>query len=117
MHAHLGLTHGTRRTYQGGCACLPCRAANAAYQSALRHARVRGQQPLGGLVDARVLWKQIESLRVEHFTYTEIARRLGLPCLRIQFDTDRVTRKNLWKVRRLYRQIMLEGPSRPPVHD
>ncbi len=101
--------HGTRRRYQAGCSCLPCCSANAAYSAALRRARLTGKQPLGVKVPARSMWRLIDSLRIEGYSYAEIARRLGLPSPRIRLYSERVTLKHLLAVRALYRQIMLDG--------
>lgn len=101
--------HGTRRKYQSGCDCRPCRCAEAAYRSALRRARLEGKQPLGVKVSARSMWRLIESLRIEGYTYAAIARKLGLQSPQIQLHTDTVTLRNLLKVRALYRAIMLDG--------
>jgi hypothetical protein len=101
----------SRTCYQQGCRELRCKAANAAYQAARRSRQAHGQPLQGQKVPAKELWKLIDSLRIEHFSYAEIARRLGLPCLRVYFDTDRVTVKSLARVRALYRRINLEGPS------
>lgn len=42
--------HGTRLKYLGGCRCLPCRAANARYESHRIHARRNGDW--NGIVSA-----------------------------------------------------------------
>jgi hypothetical protein len=44
--------HGTRTCYQAGCACTPCRAANAAYIAHLRASYRQHRIPLGHLVSA-----------------------------------------------------------------
>ena len=36
------MTHGERRQYRAGCRCVPCRAANAAYEARRARLRARG---------------------------------------------------------------------------
>jgi hypothetical protein len=103
--------HGTRRQYQTGCTCTPCRAAEAAYRQALRRLRAEGKIPMGVHVDAKQMWKQIKAMRVERMTYAEIARRLGLHTPRLYLHPDRVTLKSLLRVRALYQRLMLEQPD------
>lgn len=104
--------HGSRTTYQRhACRCLPCKAANAAYGKAYYRSKAQGKQPLGALVDAKITWKQIKALRIEGFSYAEIARRLGLRWPVLQLHTDQVTLRNYLKIRRLYRQIHDDSPN------
>lgn len=101
--------HGTRARYQGGCACVPCKAAEAAYRASLRQLRAKGKPLWGSHVQAGPMWRQIKSLRIEGVSYGEMARRLGLQYPQIRLHHERVTLKSLLKVRALYRRIMDEG--------
>lgn len=108
--------HGTRQTYQAGCHCCPCRAANAAYIAQLRRQHATGHTPLGAHVSGVEVRRRIQQLLIERFTRAEIARRLGLKRGRLELHTDRVTLRNVLKVRRLYRLAMGgEGPNQPNV--
>ncbi len=49
--------HGTRTKYKAGCRCLPCRAANARYESERSRARAAGDW--NGLVSATAARKHI----------------------------------------------------------
>lgn len=103
--------HGTRQVYRRfACRCLPCKAAEAAYRRALYALHQQGKVSLGSVVSSGPLRKQVKALRLEGVSYAEIATRLGIPGQRIVFVyRDRVTLRNLLKVRRLYRQIVAEA--------
>lgn len=106
------MTHGTRQTYQyGPCRCVPCRAANAAYQQALYQLRAKGQRPFGSLIDTEQVQRLVDGMLIEHFTFTEIARRIGLKCQRFRLYSDKVTIRKYLQVRRLYQQTMTEAPK------
>jgi len=60
------LDHGTRSTYAHGCRCLPCRAANAAYSAARRHA------PPPAL-DLAALRSHLADLRARGLGYRQLA--------------------------------------------
>lgn len=97
--------HGTRACYQrAGCHCTPCRAAEAAYRAALRRLQATGKRPLGSLMDAATVRALVKGMRIEKFTFAEIARRLGVKCQRFQLQ-DRVTIRRYLAVRRVYRQV------------
>lgn len=76
--------HGTRIRYMGGCRCLPCRAANSRYECERQARRNLG------LANGR-----------------ELSSRLGYRGY-IQFNTQRMTLKNVTKVQDFYRRIMAE---------
>lgn len=105
--------HGTRARYRRGCRCLPCRSANAIYQQRYRLARQHGRRPLGARISAVETWRRIRQLKAERLTQAEIARRLGLKRPLLQLDTDVVTLRNAIKIRRLHRQLILEGADGP----
>jgi hypothetical protein len=111
--------HGTIACYKrAGCRCTPCKAANAAYQAALRRRKLEGRPILGSHVDAKPAWRWIAALRVERYTNSRIAQLLGLKAPELQLHTERITLKNLLKVHRLYRLLVREdGPSLPPVRE
>ncbi len=68
-------SHGTRASYQHGCRCTPCRAANAAYMSDLRTRRAKGVPILGALISAAEAWRGIRQLRGEDFPHQRITGR------------------------------------------
>ena len=106
------MTHGTRATYQrDACRCLPCKAANASYQATLRRLKLRGQQPLGSLISTAHVQALVDGMLIEHFTFAEIARRIGLRCQRFRLQTDRVTVRRYLQLRRVYRQAMQDHGS------
>lgn len=110
------MIHGTRKQYQAGCRCCPCKAAEARYRASLRLIHARGRIPLGAHVSAAETWRLIEKLLIERFTRAEIARQLGLKRGRLELHTDVVTFRNQLSVRRFYRQRVLgEGPEQPHV--
>lgn len=54
--------HGLRKTYQAGCRCLPCAAANAIYESARARDAAHGH-PRGATVDAGKARAHLQALR------------------------------------------------------
>lgn len=103
------LAHGTRACYRRrGCGCLPCRAAEAQYRAALRKRHVHGKRPLGSLIDAGTTRRLVRGMRIEGFTFLEMARRLGLRYDCFRLHRDRVTIRKYLEVRRLYRQHLAE---------
>jgi hypothetical protein len=100
------VTHGTRSTYQGGCRCLPCRAANAAYSQTYRAILRRGEHPAGQLQRASTAWRLIYSLRSEWFSQAEVARRLGYAFPKLQFNHRQMRGTTIAKVQRFYQQTM-----------
>lgn len=67
--------HGTRRQYQSGCRCLPCRAAEATYRAELRRKQVKGLPILGAYISASEAWARIRVLKQEHFANRQITGR------------------------------------------
>jgi hypothetical protein len=78
------LTHGVRRTYQHGCHCEVCRAANTAYQASYRAAARAGRRVLGAHVAAADVARAVASLVDEGYTRAQIAVALGCRCRRLQ---------------------------------
>jgi hypothetical protein len=108
----IAMIHGTRRTYQDGCSCTPCRAAEATYRARLRSRHARGLPILGALVSASETWRRIRQLRPELDTQGEIARRLGLkrPIVELHTGPDaKTTMRTLLRVKRLHRLILTGG--------
>lgn len=99
--------HGTRSRYQAGCACTPCRAAEATYRATLRRRHLEGKPIFGRLVDAVPLWRQLRSLQIEGYRKAEIARQLGANRLRV--NRRRVRLSTRLKVNRLYRLTISES--------
>jgi hypothetical protein len=102
------LMHGQRRTYQDGCSCTPCRAAEAAYRADLRRRRVLGRTPLGAHISAVEAWRKIRAMKREGYRLAELAAYLGLKSRIPRLQPDRITVRNHVKVRRLYR-VLVEG--------
>lgn len=105
--------HGTRSTYQQGCHCMPCRAAEANYRAALRRLRAKGIQPLGATISAVEAWRRIRQIQTEHVAKAEIARRAGLPSPRLRLHPTRITVRTLLRIRRAYRLFILDGSDGP----
>ena len=74
----------------------------------MRRLKLKGLRPLGSLVSTAHVQALVDGMLIEHFTFAEIARRIGLKCQRFRLHTDRVTLKKYLQVRRLYRQAMGE---------
>lgn len=101
--------HGSRSTYQGGCRCTPCRAANAAYEAIYRAAKLRRQLMPGAIVRAPDAARQLRLLVTEYESRAALARRLGFKDRHLQFDTASLTLRNARKIRRLYETDILAG--------
>lgn len=98
--------HGTRQTYQSGCHCTPCRAANASYIAHLRTLKAQGRQPLGILVPAADTAKRIRQLILEQMKRKDIARELGLKSPILQLHTHPgawLRLRSVLRIRRLHR--------------
>jgi hypothetical protein len=102
--------HGRRATYQAGCGCQPCRAANAAYEAAYRRDQRLGKVRLGAVVSATEARKRVQQLRAEH---VNVAAALGLKHRDVRLHPAGITVRKLLKIRRLYRLLMLEAPDLP----
>lgn len=102
--------HGSRSTYQGGCRCTPCRAAEASYRALLRQRHLHGRPILGHLVSGVEARRRVRQLKLEGYTATRIAEMAGWHNGHLQF-TDRplIRLKTLLRIRRVARFAMLEG--------
>lgn len=105
--------HGTRATYQSGCGCLPCKAANSAYVQHLREQARKGIPPLGATTSAIETWRMIRALRVDGVKKQDVAKALGLKRPILEWHHDVIKIRTQLRVRRLYRMLMLEGPDQP----
>jgi hypothetical protein len=102
------MTHGTRASYQAtGCGCLPCRAANAAYQAQYRRFAAVGRRPLRSLVKATLLRRLLSQLTIEGYTEAQIARRLGLHDPRLTRETAQVTLRKVLQLRWFRRKVLV----------
>lgn len=111
------VVHGTRAAYKRGCACLPCRAANAAYVQHYRRTTTTGKRLLGSRIPAARTHILMRALRAE-MSRAELARRLGWHAnnyARVQHAAT-VTLRQALKVLRLYRAMQGE-PDRPAPLD
>jgi glycine/D-amino acid oxidase-like deaminating enzyme len=103
------MTHGQRATYQHGCRCLLCRAAEATYRRQLRRLKAHGKQPLGALISAAEARRRIRQLQAEHVTKAAIARLLGHAHPILQLDRPAVTVRTHLRLRRIAR-LLLHDP-------
>lgn len=69
--------HGDRRTYQRGCTCPACTAANSAYSRRYRAAQRAGRPVLGARVGSREAVRLVAVLVTEGYRRADLARGLG----------------------------------------
>lgn len=100
--------HGHRTTYQYGCRCTPCRAANASYEAEYRLRKARHEPILGATINASETWRQLRLLTTEYETEAALSRRLGLRSGRLRYG-QRVTVRTARRVQRLYTYDILAG--------
>ncbi len=60
-------------------------------------------------MDAATTKALVRGMLIEHFTFAEIARRLGVRCERVTLHTDKVTIRRYLAVRRLARRSLSDG--------
>lgn len=73
-HADQVLAHGTRACYQRQhCDCSPCKAAEAAYRTALRLRKAKGLPILGAYLSASEAWARVRVLTQEGFNRKQIS--------------------------------------------
>lgn len=106
--------HATRRTYAAGCACLPCRAANARYQALRRHRVASGSRILGARISAQATRIWLARLRREGFTWTRLAHELGLHTPQVRVHPQITVRKAL-QIQRLAEQYLREPIPESPA--
>jgi hypothetical protein len=63
--------HGTRASYQRGCTCTPCKAAEAAYRADLRLKRLKGLPILGVLVSPLDAQRKLRQFKLEGYAVHE----------------------------------------------
>lgn len=111
------MTHGTRTAYQKGCACTPCRAAEAAYRAQLRVRKAKGLPLLGALVSPVEARRRVRQLKLEEYPEPRIARMAGWrePRSRqVRFgQRERIRLWTLLRIRRVAQFAMLEGADLP----
>jgi isochorismate hydrolase len=104
--------HGTRASYQAGCACTRCRASNAAYIAGLRRQYRQHRTPLGHTVTAAEAAQHVKALLRERWSERDLAARAGLHPHTLRLTPEsRVRLKTVLKVRRAYRLLMTDGPG------
>lgn len=105
-----GERHGIRAAYKRGCRCLPCRAANAAYEALRYRRRCRGETAVSRTIEAR---RRVRQLEREGYTKPRIAKLAGWRDGRGYHVTFRrgqgIRRVTLGRILRLARFAMLEG--------
>lgn len=110
-------SHGTRASYQRGCPCTHCKAAEAAYRADLRKKHLKGLPVLGALVSSAEARRRIRQLKGEGYTATRIVTMAGwtdartrhvhiLPGALIHLGT-------LLRIRDVADFAMLEGTNNP----
>jgi hypothetical protein len=105
------VAHGQRRSYQCGCQCPACQAANAAYSRAYRAARKAGRPVLGARAPAREALRVVTILLAEGYRRADIARGLGhqparpWPELAIGRDGAAVTWRTVYRLRAFLRRV------------
>lgn len=105
--------HGERRTYQAGCSCTPCKAAEAAYRADLRKRHLKGLPILGALVSAVETRRQLRLLITEYETEDALAQRFGLHDPRVRVGRHVVRVATALKVQRRYQLDILAGLDHP----
>lgn len=105
-----GVQHGTRPSYQAGCRCTPCRAANAHYEAAYRDRKRRGLPMLGSVVSAVETWRQLRLLTTEYETEAALAQRLGYRDRKLRLGS-RITLRTARRVQQRYQLDILSGLS------
>lgn len=106
--------HGTRKTYQAGCRCCPCRAANAQYEAARAADKAAGRQRLGCIIPAAEARKRVNQMKSEKISGRAINRQNGLKDHALVLHPSGITVRKLLRIRRIYRLHMTgEGPDVP----
>lgn len=112
------MTHGIRATYERGCRCTPCRAANARYWSHWFHARKSGKPLLGSRVNAartHILMKVIRTEGISHGALDQDLAWWG-HYSRVR-NARTVTLRTALKVARYYRLRVADGQPPLPLDD
>lgn len=108
------MIHGTRSSYQAGCDCLPCKAAEAAYRADLRRRHLKRLPILGALVSPVEARRRVRQLKLEEYTVARIAQLAGWRNGRVQLgQRERIRLSTLVRIRRVARFAMLEGADKP----
>lgn len=103
--------HGRRRTYQCGCACPACTAANRQYSARYRAAQRAGRPVLGARAPAREALRVVARLLDEGYRRADIARGLGhqpnrpWPELAIARQGAAVTWRTVYRLRAFLRRV------------
>lgn len=109
------MTHGARASYQAGCKCLLCKAAEAAYRSSLRLRKAKGLPLLGSLVSAVEARRRIRQFKREGYSKRRIAHMAGWKNGHIQVGgRQRMRLRTLARIRRVASFAMLEGAEELP---
>lgn len=111
------MMHGTRPTYQRGCRCCPCRAANAAYVAQWAKDTAAGKVRLGSIIAPGEAQKRIRQMKAEHLSGRAIIRLSGLKDHALVLHPNGITVRKLLRIRRLYRLHLLENRDPAPGQD
>lgn len=76
--------HGTRANYRTGCRCVPCRSANACYETARARAKGRGSGIEAQTVDAGPARRRLEELKALSVGIRQAAKLAGLSVRTVQ---------------------------------
>lgn len=98
--------HGLRRSYQHGCSCSSCTAANTAYMAAYRRAQRAGRPVLGAHVAGTEAVRVVAALVDEGYSKVQIATWLGhrWPVLHFHAGED-VTVRTTLRLRAIQRRV------------
>ena len=105
------MTHGTRKTYQAGCQCTPCRAAEASYRAHIRRLHATKRPPLRSLISPVRARQIIDRLRIEHLKQAQIARALGLKNRSLRLHPDAITVAKYLRLKLFARRLLADDPD------
>lgn len=104
------MTCGMRSSYQAGCRCVPCRAAEAIYRAKLRKRKAKGLPLLGALISPVEARRRIRQLKGEGYTKARIADMAGWKNRHVQLGRQqRLRLATVLRIREIAKFAMLEG--------
>jgi hypothetical protein len=98
--------HGVRATYQAGCRCAGCTAANTAYGRAWRRDRRAGRVRLGAIVSAQEARRHVRALLAERIRLQAVAAALGLRNRSPRIHRDGITLRRSLALRIVRRRFL-----------
>jgi len=97
---------GCRATYQAGCRCAACTAANTAYSQAWRADRRSGRVRLGAIISPREARRHLVALKQEAISARAVSSALGLTPRSLQIHTTGITLRRTLTLRLLRRRLL-----------